>query len=61
LIDQNGLAASFFLILAEATKETKHRDAVLWALNAFDGDFTSWGIHVAPFGRALGEWEKGME
>ena len=61
LIDQNGLAASFFLMLAEATKETKHRDAALWALSAFSGDFNSWGIHVAPFGRALAEWEKGME
>lgn len=61
LIDQNGLAASFFLMLAEATKETKYREAALWALSAFGGDFSSWGIHLAPFGRALGEWEKGME
>jgi len=61
LIDQNGLAASFFLMLAEATKETKYREAARWALSAFSGDFNSWGIHVAPFGRALGQWETGME
>jgi uncharacterized protein YyaL (SSP411 family) len=56
LIDQNGLAASFFLMLAETTKETKYREAALWALNAFTGDFSSYGIHAAPFGQALGEW-----
>ena len=61
LIDQNGVAASFFLMLAKATKETKYREAARWALSAFGGDFNSWGIHVAPFGRALGEWEKEME
>jgi uncharacterized protein YyaL (SSP411 family) len=56
LIDQNGIAALFFLKLADAMKETKYRDAALWALNAFDGDFGSYGIHAAPFGRALCEW-----
>ena len=56
LIDQNGLAASFFLMLAEATKKTNYREAALWALSAFSSDFSSWGIHAAPFGRALGEW-----
>ena len=61
LIDQNGLAAFFFLMLAEAMKETNYREAALWALSAFSSDFSSWGIHVAPFGRALGEWEKGLE
>ena len=61
LIDQNGLAASFFLMLAEATRETNYREAALWALGAFGGDFGSWGIHGAPFGRALVAWEKGLE
>jgi hypothetical protein len=42
-------------------KETNYREAALWALSAFSSDFSSWGIHVAPFGRALGEWEKGLE
>ncbi|HXF75118.1 MAG TPA: DUF255 domain-containing protein [Methylomirabilota bacterium] len=53
LIDQNGVAALFFLKLAEATKEASHRAAALWALNSFSADFNSQGIHAAPFGRAL--------
>jgi hypothetical protein len=56
LIDQNGIAASFFLLLADATKEARYRDAALRALNAYTEDFASWGIHGAPFGRALGEF-----
>jgi uncharacterized protein YyaL (SSP411 family) len=56
LIDQNGIAASFFLMLAGATKEGKYHDAAIWALSAFTENFASWGIHVAPFGRALGEF-----
>jgi uncharacterized protein YyaL (SSP411 family) len=56
LIDQNGIAASFFLLLADATKEARYRDAALRALNAFPEDLASWGIHSAPFGRALGEF-----
>ncbi len=61
LIDQNGLAALFFLKLAEAANDARYREAALSALSAFSGDFSSWGIHGAPFGRALGEWEKGLE
>ncbi|HEX7232076.1 MAG TPA: DUF255 domain-containing protein [Candidatus Binatia bacterium] len=56
LIDQNGLMASFFLMLANATKEPKYRDAALAAFSAFQGDFTSYGIHAAPLGQALVEW-----
>jgi uncharacterized protein YyaL (SSP411 family) len=56
LIDQNGIAALFFLKLADAMKKTKYDEAALWALNAFDGDLGSYGIHAAPFGRALCEW-----
>ena len=57
LIDQNGIAALFFLKLADAMKKKpKYDDAALWALNAFDGDLGSYGIHAAPFGRALCEW-----
>jgi len=59
LIDQNGVAASFFLTLADTTTEAKYRDAALWALSAFGGDFSSYGIHAAPFGQALGEWLSG--
>ena len=32
LIEQNGAAASFFLSLAQATKDAKYRDAAHWAL-----------------------------
>ena len=56
LIDQNGLAASFFLMLANATKVPKYRDAATAAFSAFAGDFADYGIHAALFGQALGEW-----
>jgi uncharacterized protein YyaL (SSP411 family) len=56
LIEQNGVAASFFLALAEAARETRYHDAALWALGAFTGDFSSYGIHAAGFGRALNEF-----
>jgi len=59
LIEQNGAAASFFLALAEATREPRYHDAALWALGAFAGDFSSYGIHAAGFGQALDEFVKG--
>jgi uncharacterized protein YyaL (SSP411 family) len=55
LIEQNGDAASFFLQLAAATHDEKYHDAAGWALRAFTGDFAQYGVHAAPFGRALGE------
>ena len=58
LIEQNGTAALFFLALAEATKEDRYREAAKWALTAFTTDFSSYGIHAAAFGQALGEWLK---
>jgi len=56
LIDQNGLTASFFLMLAGVTKQSKHKDAAIAAFSAFPGDFSSYGIHAALLGQALGEW-----
>jgi uncharacterized protein YyaL (SSP411 family) len=56
LIEQNGTTASFFLALAEMTKDPGCRDAALWALSAFPGDFSSYGIHAASFGQALAEF-----
>jgi uncharacterized protein YyaL (SSP411 family) len=56
LIDQNGIAASFFLMLAKATGQAKYRDAAVSAFSAFRGDSASYGIQVAPLGQALGEW-----
>ena len=56
LIEQNGATASFFLALAQATHDGKYSEAARWALNAFIGDFASYGIHAAPFGQALGEF-----
>jgi uncharacterized protein YyaL (SSP411 family) len=56
LIAQNGAAASFFLRLAEATRDSQYRDAALWALAAFTGDFSPYGLDVASFGQALGEY-----
>jgi uncharacterized protein len=55
-IEQNGAAAWFFLKLAQATNESKYREAARWALRAFSGNFISYGIHAAGFGKALGEW-----
>jgi uncharacterized protein YyaL (SSP411 family) len=59
LIEQNGAAASFFLALAEVTQDPTFRDAALWALSAFTGDFSSYGIHAAGFGQALNEFVNG--
>jgi uncharacterized protein len=56
LIEQNGAVASFFLALAKTTRDTKYRDAALWALSAFPADFSSYGIHAAAFGQALNEF-----
>lgn len=55
-VTQNGAAASFFLELANATKESTYRDAALWALRAFTGNFRSHGIHAAKFGKALSDF-----
>ena len=59
LIEQNGTVALFFLALAKATGDFARRDAALWALNAFTGDFNSYGIHAAGFGQALNEFMNG--
>jgi uncharacterized protein len=59
LIEQNGAAASFFLALAAAARESRYRDAALWALSAFTTDFGSYGIHAAGFGQALNEFMTG--
>jgi uncharacterized protein len=55
-IEQNGAAAWFFLKLAQAANEPKYREAAHWALRAFSGNFISYGVHAAGFGKALGEW-----
>jgi uncharacterized protein YyaL (SSP411 family) len=56
LIEQNGPAASFFVALAAATGNARWREAALWTLSAFKEDFSSYGVHAAAFGRALGEY-----
>ncbi len=56
LIAQNGRAASFFLTLAQAPQNNRYRDAALWALAAFKGDFSPYGLDAACFGQALGEY-----
>jgi uncharacterized protein YyaL (SSP411 family) len=53
LIEQNGAAASFFCKLAGAAGNDKYRVGARHALNAFTGEFDSYGIHAAPFGSAL--------
>ena len=61
LIAQNGRAASFFLTLAKLTQNGRYRDAALWALAAFNGDFSPYGLDAACFGQALGEYAIGAQ
>jgi uncharacterized protein YyaL (SSP411 family) len=56
LIDQNGVTASFFLMLANATGQAKYRDAAISAFSAFSGDFASYGIQAAPLVKRWDEW-----
>lgn len=56
LITENGGAARFFLRLFDLTGKTEHRDAALWALKCFVGDFDDYGVHAAEYGTALGEY-----
>jgi uncharacterized protein YyaL (SSP411 family) len=60
LIGQNGAVASFLLELAAATQDNRYRHAALWALAAFSGDFSPYGLDAASFGRALGEYVDGL-
>ena len=56
LLAENGVAATFFLSLADSTKEKKYRQAALWALSAFTDDFAPYGVYAATYGRALGAY-----
>ncbi len=56
LIAENGLAARFFLKIAEAAGQDKYRRAADIALSAFSGDLAPYGVYAATFGRALGEF-----
>jgi uncharacterized protein YyaL (SSP411 family) len=56
LIKQNGAAVSFFLHLARVTNDAKCRAAARHGLTAFSSEFAQFGVHAAPFGRALGEF-----
>jgi len=58
LIEQNGAAASFFLQLAQTTKVANYRAAARHGLTGFSGPFDPFGVHAAPFGRALGEFRR---
>ena len=55
LIEQTNAAASFFLALAQATSDAKYRAAARHVFSAVFGDFAQFGVHAAPFGRALEE------
>jgi len=56
LLEQNGAAAAFFLKLAEITGKPRYREAALWALGAFTGEFSRYGVHAAGFGQALADF-----
>ena len=58
LIEQNGAAASFFLALVQATNDAKYRAAARHAFSAVFGEFAQYGVHAAPFGRALAVYLK---
>ncbi len=53
LLVENGVTASFFLGLADFTRDKRHRQASLWALSAFTGDFGPYGVYTSGYGRAL--------
>lgn len=55
LIAENGVAARFFLRLAEAAGQEKYRRAAVRALASFTGDLAPYGVYAASYGRALGE------
>ena len=59
LITENGAAARFFLKLHDLTGKPEHRDAALWALKCFAGDFTDYGVHAAEYGTALAAYARG--
>jgi len=54
LIVDNGVAAQFFLRLAEAAGQPKYRQAAVRALAAFTGELAPYGVYAASYGRALG-------
>jgi uncharacterized protein YyaL (SSP411 family) len=56
LIAENGLAARFFLKIAEASGQDKYRRAADSALSAFTGDLAPYGVYAANYGRALDEF-----
>lgn len=56
LITENGAATRFFLGLFHLTGKTVHREAALWALKCFVGDFADYGVHAAEYGTAVGEY-----
>jgi uncharacterized protein YyaL (SSP411 family) len=58
LIEQNGAAASFFLALVQAANDAKYRAAARHAFSAVFGEFAQYGVHAAPFGRALAVYLK---
>jgi hypothetical protein len=54
-LDQNGAAATFFMMLGRAAGDSKYHEAALWALRATGVNAAQCGVHAARFGRALGE------
>jgi uncharacterized protein YyaL (SSP411 family) len=55
-IAQNGAAALFLLRLAQTAGDGAYRESAHWALDAFGGNVTDYGIHASTFGRALDEY-----
>jgi uncharacterized protein YyaL (SSP411 family) len=55
VIEQNGTAASFLLHLARNTNDDTYRIAARQALTAFPRELERFGVHAAPFGRALAQ------
>jgi len=56
LLAENGVAAGFYLRLADATGNRKYRQAALWALSVFTGDFAPYGVYASAYGCALGKY-----
>jgi uncharacterized protein YyaL (SSP411 family) len=56
LIEQNGTAALFLVRLGRATGDAQYNAGGRHALSASNSEFASFGVHAAPFGRALVEF-----
>jgi uncharacterized protein YyaL (SSP411 family) len=56
LIEQNGVASTFFVSLGEATRDARYREAALSVFGPFVENAVQYGIHAATMGAAMSSW-----